>query len=244
MQCLTKLTTKKKFEFRRTCCSGPSANQTPNISLFHPYDTSVLQFAKNLTTAVRSDSSSLHLLELALELLDSSVCAFQILVEAISLGNELLLPLSETVLLDLDLLGESLAETLFLLLELWVVKLSWSCFSELSGLHLLGTIGLVVCFLGGVNEVEHVGTDENRTKLLEVTVILVFNFGYTPCVLATLNDTTISGLNILLGTDNSEWHSSHEAAGVLSSGLIVLLNRWGVDLDALRLDDCLDLTID
>lgn len=33
MQYLTKLTTKKKFEFRRTCCSDPSANQTPNISL-------------------------------------------------------------------------------------------------------------------------------------------------------------------------------------------------------------------
>ena len=84
MQYLTKLTTKKKFEFRRTCCSGPSANQTPNISLFHPYATSVPQNA-NLTTAVRSDSSALHLLEFALELLDSGVCALQVLVETISL---------------------------------------------------------------------------------------------------------------------------------------------------------------
>lgn len=85
----------------------------------------------------------------------------EILVEAIALGNKLLLPLAETLLLDLDLLGEALAQGLLFLLELGVVELAWSGLAELAGLHLLGTVGLVVRFFGGVNKVEHVSADQN-----------------------------------------------------------------------------------
>lgn len=165
----------------------------------------------------------------------------QILVEAVALGDELLLPLAETLLLDLDLLGETLAQVLFLLLELGVVQLAWAGLAELAGLHLLGTVGLVVRLLGGVDKVEHVGADQDGTELLEVAVVLVLNLGNTPGVLATLDDTAVVGLDVLLGTDNGERHSSHQAAGVGSGVLVILLDRRGVDLDALGLNDTADL---
>lgn len=45
----------------------------------------------------------------------------EVLVQAVALGNQLLLPLPESLLLNLDLLSEALAQRLFLLLELGVV---------------------------------------------------------------------------------------------------------------------------
>lgn len=114
-----------------------------------------------LTTTMAADRAALHLLQLLLQCLDLGMRLLQILVKAITLSNELLLPLSEPLLLDLDLLGEALPEGLLLLLELGVVKLPWAGLAELARLHLLSAVGLVVKLLGGVDEVEHVGADED-----------------------------------------------------------------------------------
>lgn len=181
------------------------------------------------------------MLELALELLDLGVGLLEILVEAVSLGNELLFPLAETLLLDLDLLGEALAERLLLLLVLGVVELAWPGLAKLAGLHLLGTVGLVVQLLGGVDKIQHVGSDQDGSKLLEVAVILILDLGHTPRVLAALDDSSIASLDISLGTDDGKGHGSHQGAGVLSGSLIVLLNRGLVDLDVLGLDNSANL---
>lgn len=115
----------------------------------------------NLTTAMASDGTALHLLELLLQLLNGSVGAFQILVESVTLADELLLPLSEAVFLDLYLLGESFSERFFLLLELGVIQLSWPSLAELSGLHLLCSVCFVVCLLGSMDEIKHMGSNED-----------------------------------------------------------------------------------
>src|ERR1700712_5042005 len=96
-----------------------------------------------LATTAASDAA-LHLLELRLERLDLSMRLLEILIETVALGNELLLPLSESLLLDLDLLGEALAEGLFLLLVLGVVQLAGAGLAKLARLHLLGAVCLVV----------------------------------------------------------------------------------------------------
>lgn len=184
-----------------------------------------------------ADSAALHRLELGLELLDLGVGLLEVLVEAVALGDELLLPLPESLLLDLDLLGEALAESLLLLLELGVVELAGTGFAELAGLHLLRAVGLVVKLLSGVDKVEHVSSDKDRAELLEVAVVLVLDLGNTPGVLATLDDAAITSLDVLLGSDDGEGNGSHEAAGVLSGGLVVLLDRGLVDLDVLGLDN-------
>lgn len=184
-----------------------------------------------------ADSAALHLLQLLLELLDLSVGLLEILVETVALGDELLLPLSETLLLDLDLLGEALSEGLLLLLELGVVELSGTGLAEFAGLHLLRTVGLVVQLLGGVDEVEHVCSDQDGAELLEIAVVLVLDLSNTPRVLATLNNAAITSLDILLGANHSEGHGVHKAAGVLGSGLIVLLDRGLVNLNVLGLND-------
>jgi hypothetical protein len=97
------------------------------------------------------------------------------LVEAVALCDEMLLPLPEPSFLHLDLFGETLSERLFLLLELGVVELLHLGFAKLAGLHLGLAVGFVVLFLGGVDEVEHVGPDEERAELLEVAVVLVLD---------------------------------------------------------------------
>lgn len=156
-----------------------------------------------------ADSTALHRLELGLELLDLGVGLLEILVEAVALGDELLLPLPEALLLDLDLLGEALAESLLLLLELGVVELAWAGLAELAGLHLLCAVCLVVKLLGGVDQIEHVSSDEDRAELLEVAVVLVLDLSNTPGVLTALDDAAIASLNVLLGTDNGEGNGSH-----------------------------------
>jgi hypothetical protein len=88
----------------------------------------------------------------------------------------MLFPLPETGLLGLDLLGEALAESLFFLLELWVVRLLDTRFVRLASLHLLQAVVLVVLFLSSVDEVEHVGADEQRTELAEIAVGFVLNY--------------------------------------------------------------------
>lgn len=184
-----------------------------------------------------ADSAALHLLQLLLELLDLSMGLLEILVETVALGDELLLPLTETLLLDLDLLGETLSESLLLFLELGVVELSGTSLAELAGLHLLSAVSLVVQLLGGVNKVEHVCSDQDRAELLEIAVVLILNLGNTPRVLSALDNAAITGLDVLLGADNSERHGVHKAAGMLSGSLIVLLDRGLVDLDVLGFND-------
>lgn len=184
-----------------------------------------------------ADSTALHLLELRLQLLDLGVGLFEVLVEAVALGNKLLLPLSESLLFDLDLFGETLAQSLLLLLELGVVQLAGTSLAKLASLHLLSTVSLVMQLLGGVDEVEHVGSDQDRSELLEVAVVLVLDLSNTPRVLTALDDATIASLDVLLGADNGEGHGSHEASGVLGSGFIVFLDRGLVNLDVLSFND-------
>lgn len=191
---------------------------------------------RSLTTTAASDAA-LHGLEFVLELLDLGVGLLEVLVEAVALGDELLLPLPESLLLDLDLLGEALAESLLFLLVLGVVELAGAGLSELSGLHLLGAVRLVVQLLGRVDQVQHVRADQDGTQLLEVAVVLVLHLGNTPRVLTTLHDTAVSSLDVLLGADDRERHGGHETARMLSGSLIVLLDRRLVDLDTLGLND-------
>lgn len=191
----------------------------------------------NLSAAVASDGTTLHGLKLVLQLLDLGMGLLEILIETITLSNELLFPLSEALLLDLDLLSETLSQSLLLLLELGVVELPGSGLAKLASLHLLCSVGLVVQLLSGVDEVEHVSADQDGSQLLEVTVVLVLDLGNAPRVLAALDDATIAGLDILLGSDDGKRHSSHKATRVLSGSLVILLDRGLVDLDVLGLDD-------
>lgn len=96
-------------------------------------------------------------------------------------------------------------------------------------------------FFGGVDEIKHVCSDEDRAEFLEVAVIFILNFGDTPGVLATLDDVAITSLNVLFGTNDGEWHNSHQAAGVLGSLFVILFDRRLVDLDTLSFNDSADL---
>jgi hypothetical protein len=177
-----------------------------------------------LTATVRAVAhGALQRLDLGLELLDERVAALEILVEAVALRDELLLPLPEPLLLDLDLLGEALTKRLLLLLELGVVELPRAGLAKLPRLHLLRAVGLVVVLLGGVDQVEHVGPDEDGAELLEVAVVLVLDFGDTPRVLSALDGAAIVGLDIFLRANNGKWHGVDQAPGVVKSGVVVLL---------------------
>lgn len=165
----------------------------------------------------------------------------EILVETVPFGNELLFPLPKPCLLLLDLLRKPLAQILFLLLELGIVELSGASLAKLAGLHLGCTVSFVVLLFSGVDEVEHVGANEDAPEFLEITVVLVLDFSDTPSVLAALDDATIRSLHVLLATNNRERHSSHQTASVRSSGLVVLLNGWVIDFDALGLNHSTDL---
>ena len=92
-----------------------------------------------------------------------------------------------------------------------------------------------------MNEIEHVGADQDGAKLLEVAVVLIFHLSNTPSVLTSLHDAPVVGLDILLGTDDREGHSSHQATGVGGGMLIILLNGRSVDLNALSFDNSTDL---
>lgn len=185
---------------------------------------------------MRTVDTARDLLDFGLKLFDNGVALLQVLVESVALGNELLLPLSESLFLNLDLLRKSLAERLFLLLEFGVVQLAWTSLAKFAGLHLLCAVCLVVVLLSGVDEVEHVCTDEDSAELLEVAVLLVLYFSNTPGVLPALDGASVVGLDILLGSNDREWHGSDQAACVEKTWLVILLKWWLVDLDALSLD--------
>lgn len=195
----------------------------------------------NLSATVASDGISLHSLKLVLQLLDLGMGLLEILIETITLSNELLFPLSEALLLDLDLLSESLSQSLLLFLELGVVELPGSSLAEFASLHLLCSVGLIVKLLSGVDKVEHVGADQDRSQLLEVAVVLVLDLSNTPRVLTALDDAAIASLDVLLRADNGKRHSGHKATRVLGSSLVILLDRGLVDLDVLGLDNAHNL---
>src|ERR1700733_10270853 len=92
------------------------------------------------SAATAANGTALQLVQVGFQLLDLGVGLLQILVEAVALGNELLLPSPEALLLDLDLLGEALAESFLLLLELGVVELARPGLAKLARFHLLGAI--------------------------------------------------------------------------------------------------------
>lgn len=191
--------------------------------------------------AASSGHAALQRFDLGLELLDHSVALLQVLVEAVTLGDELLLPLPEALFLDLDLFRESLPKLLFFLLELGVIQLPWSCLAELSGLHLLSAVCLVVVLLSSVDQIKHVCADKNGAQLLKVAVLLILNLCDTPGVLTSLDGATVWSADVPLGSYHGEWHGSNQATSVLQASLIVFLERWGVDLDALSLNDISDL---
>lgn len=72
----------------------------------------------------------------------------------------MLLPLSETGFLCLDLFGEPLPESLFLLLELGVLELPRLLFAKFAHFHLGLTVVLIVELFGGRDEVQHMCADE------------------------------------------------------------------------------------
>lgn len=186
---------------------------------------------------MRAVHAALEVLNVALQLLDDGVTLLQVLVQTVALRNQFLLPGTESLFFDLDLLREPLAESLFLLLKLGIVQLTRTGFAKLAGFHLLCAVGLVVDLLRGVDEVEHVSPDEDGAELLEIAVLLILHFGHTPCILTALDGAVVAGLNILFGSNDRERHGRDQAASVLQARLVILLQRWGVDLDALCLND-------
>lgn len=186
---------------------------------------------------MRAIDAALQLLDFRFQLLDDGMALLEILVQSVALGNEPLFPSAEALFLHLDLLREALAQRLFLLLELGVIQLAWTSLAKLAGFHLLRAVRLVVVLFGGMDQIEHVRADEDGAELLEIAVVLVLYFGDAPSVLAALDGAAIVGLDVLLRANDGEWHGGDEAAGMLETWLVVLLERWLVDLDALGFDD-------
>jgi hypothetical protein len=68
----------------------------------------------------------------------------------------MLLPLPEPGLLALDLLGEAFTKGFLFLFEFGIIGLLHSGFAELSGLHLLLTVVLIVDVFSCRDQVKHV----------------------------------------------------------------------------------------
>jgi hypothetical protein len=131
--------------------------------------------SSNLPPLSASSIASSQLVQFRLERFDTRVSLFQVFVESVSFGNEMLLPLSESLLLQLDLLGKSPSKGFFLLFELGIVQLLDFGLSELTGLHLCLSICFVMSLFRCVDEVQHVGSDQKRSELLEVAMFLILN---------------------------------------------------------------------
>lgn len=181
-----------------------------------------------------------HGVELCLESFDSTVCLFEVLIEAVSLGNEMRLPLTEARLLELDLLCEAAAQGLLLLAVLWVVELLDLWLTELASLHLLLPVVLVVSFLCRGDQVEHMGADEEGSQLLEIAMLLVFDLGHTPQIVASLDQPSVSCLHVFCGAYDGEGHGAHERLCVLRARRVVCLDGWRVNSDTLAVDDLAD----
>lgn len=192
---------------------------------------------------MRAIDAALEVVNLSFKTLDFSVASLKVLVETIALSNKLLLPLSETLLLNLDLLSEALAKRLLLLLELGVVQPPRTSLADLPCLHLLCPVCLVMVLLGGVDQVQHMSSNQDGAELLEVTMLLVFNLSNTPSILSALDGSAVVGLNVLLRSDDREGHGINQTTCMLHSGGIVILERRSVNLDALSINDLTHLSL-
>lgn len=150
------------------------------------------------------------------------------------------LPIPESPLFNLDLLGESFPQRLFFLLELGVIKLPRSGLAKLPRLHLLRPVCLIVDLFSGVNKIEHMSANKSRAQLLEIAVVFILDFSDAPGVLTALDNTAVGGLDVFLGTDDGERHGSHKGASVLSSGFVILFDRGLVDFDTLSFNHAAD----
>ena len=88
----------------------------------------------------------------------------------------MLLPLPEPRLLQLDLLREPLTQHLFLFLELGIVNLFDFGLAKFAGLHLREAVRFIVVLFGRVDQVQHVGANEDAAQFLEVAVFLVLDY--------------------------------------------------------------------
>ena len=68
----------------------------------------------------------------------------------------MLFPLPEPGLLAFDLLGKTFAKGFFFLFEFGIIRFLHSRFTELSGLHLLLAVILIVNVLGCRDQIKHV----------------------------------------------------------------------------------------
>lgn len=87
----------------------------------------------------------------------------------------MLFPLPEPAFFQFDLLGKPLPEHFLFLLELWVVDLLDFWFSKFTSFHLCKSVGLVVCLFGGGDQIKHVGSDQERSEFLEITMVLILD---------------------------------------------------------------------
>lgn len=169
----------------------------------------------------------------------------------------MLFPLSESRFFALDLFGKPFPQGFLFLFELGVVELLDLWFSEFASLHLLLPVVFVMGFFGSRNEVEHVGSDKEGTKLFEVTVCLVFNldndeqkkkkakecirtFGNTPEIFTSFDNSAVSSLYVLSRTDDRERDRLGEYPCVVRA-LVIGLYRRTVDTDALSLNNIANL---
>lgn len=156
----------------------------------------------------------------------------------------MLLPLSETRLLGLDLLGKALAKLLLFLLEFGVIHLLHLWFPKFPCLHLLLSVVLVVELFGSRDQVQHVRPDQKRAQLAEIAVALVLDLRNTPEVLATLDHTPVWGLYIFSRADDRERHGIGKHTSVLCSGLVLSLDGGLINANSLRGDDLPDALLE
>lgn len=80
-------------------------------------------------------------------------------------------------------------------------------------------------------------TNENRPKFFEIAVFFILHLSNAPSVLATLASSSIRCDNVLLRTNDREWHGPNQASGVLQVALVVIFKRRCVNSDPLCLDN-------
>jgi hypothetical protein len=87
------------------------------------------------------------------------------------------------------------------------------------------------------------GSDQEATQLLKVTVVVIFYFGYTPSVLSADNVSTVSSFDGIDGANNSKWHRGHDVLVTCSSGFLFTFNGAGINVDILSLNNFTDLSL-
>lgn len=135
------------------------------------------------------------------------------------------LPLTETGLFLLDLLGKGQTQTFLLLLVLRVLVLLLLCLAKLAGLHLDLAVVFVVQVFGGVDQVVHMRANQEVAELLKVTVVFIFDLGTAPGVLTALDAALVSCDNIFGRANHGEGHRTHNVTVARGHALVLALNR-------------------